>query len=361
MVEATTTGLVDSAAAAEILAEVQWAAAGGSANAITAAYDTPNTGLTDGLILGFRASATNTTATPTFAPDGLTAHTITRGGGSSLKASDILQNGEYFVRYNLANTRWELLNPAQPLASPWVVAGGTADAITATYAPAILSLTDGLELKFRATGGNTITNPTFAPNGLTAHAITRAGGAVLLPGDIPAANAEVTVRYNLANTRWELVNPASPNSEKYFYTIAQAGSDVNTAQAWSPTSLGTLQPGVYAFEGILRLSRAAGANSHTTGLLFGGTATINNGNMQITASTGDALALGAGNIFYTNGLTISAVSKAASTSTTEQAWFSVRGFMTITVAGTVIPQFIYSAAPGGAPTVTGMFRIKEVS
>jgi hypothetical protein len=47
----------------------------------------------------------------------------------------------------------------------------------------------------------------------------------------------------------------------------------------------------------------------------------------------------------------SVAAKATSSSTTEQAFIQVEGVMTVTVAGTVIPQFQYSAAPGGAPTI----------
>jgi hypothetical protein len=89
---------------------------------------------------------------------------------------------------------------------PWVVAGGAADAITAAYSPAVVALTDGLTLQFRATAANATATPTFTPNGLTPHNITKNGGSALVPGDIPAALAECIVVYNLANTRWELAN-----------------------------------------------------------------------------------------------------------------------------------------------------------
>ena len=93
----------------------------------------------------------------------------------------------------------------------WVAAGGTSDAITATYSPANITLIDGVLLGFRATAANTTTTPTFAPDGLTARTITNLGGFALQPGAIPGANAECIVRYNLANTRWELLNPANGN------------------------------------------------------------------------------------------------------------------------------------------------------
>ena len=93
---------------------------------------------------------------------------------------------------------------------PWAIATGTVNAITATYSPSITSLSDGLILSFRASGANTSTTPTFSPNGLTAHTITKNGGSPVSVNDIPAALAEELVRYNAANARWELLNPAVP-------------------------------------------------------------------------------------------------------------------------------------------------------
>lgn len=90
----------------------------------------------------------------------------------------------------------------------WVVAGGTADVITATYSPAITALVDGQLVWFRASAANATTTPTFSPNGLTARTLTLEGGSALRVNEIPAALAEVVLRYNLANTRWELLNPA---------------------------------------------------------------------------------------------------------------------------------------------------------
>ena len=90
----------------------------------------------------------------------------------------------------------------------WIAAGGTVDAITATYPPpTVTTLTDGMVLAFRASGANTVANPTFAPNGLTARTIVKAGGQALLIGDIPRANYEVLLRYMAASTRWEYLNP----------------------------------------------------------------------------------------------------------------------------------------------------------
>ena len=91
--------------------------------------------------------------------------------------------------------------------SSWAIAGGTADAITATLSPPILNLVDGQLVYFRAIAANTSATPTFSPSGLTPHVITKQGGLVLSAGDIARANAEVILRYNLAFTRWEMLNP----------------------------------------------------------------------------------------------------------------------------------------------------------
>src|ERR1043166_8185413 len=92
----------------------------------------------------------------------------------------------------------------------WVASGGSADAITATFNPAIAALTDGLICGVRAAAANATTTPTFSPNGLTARTVTKSGNTALVPGDIAGAGHELLLRYNLAGMRWELLNPAFP-------------------------------------------------------------------------------------------------------------------------------------------------------
>lgn len=89
----------------------------------------------------------------------------------------------------------------------WAIAAGTADIITAVFDPAVVALTDGLIVGVRASAANVTTTPTFNPNSLGAHTIVKQGGVALLQGDIPGPLAEILLRYNLANTRWELLNP----------------------------------------------------------------------------------------------------------------------------------------------------------
>lgn len=91
----------------------------------------------------------------------------------------------------------------------FAVGGGTAQAITATYVPPNTALTDGLLLGVRASAANTASAPTFSPDSLTAHPITKFGGIALIPGDIYGPLHELLLRYDLANTRWELLNPST--------------------------------------------------------------------------------------------------------------------------------------------------------
>lgn len=190
-----------------------FAIAAGTSDAITAAYTPAIDTLTDGMQLCFRVLAANTTTTPTFKPDTATTHQIKKLGGQSLAVGDLVANMEALVRFDEAEGKWELLNPVTTTGQaqlPWAIAGGTADAITATYSPATPALSDGLLLSFRASAANTTTTPTFAPDGLTAHTITKFGGSTLVAGDIYANRAEYLVRYNLSQTRWELLNPSNP-------------------------------------------------------------------------------------------------------------------------------------------------------
>jgi len=89
--------------------------------------------------------------------------------------------------------------------------GGTADALTPDYTTNV-TLADGMRIKCRATAANATTTPSIAPDGLTAHTITKQGGVALVAGDIKGALHEIELVYNLANTRWELLNPANPGS-----------------------------------------------------------------------------------------------------------------------------------------------------
>lgn len=230
-----------------------WIAGGGTADAITATY-APSLGtLTNGQCVRVRAASANATTTPTFAPNGLTAKTIVKGANSALVAGDIAgQHHELQLQYNSTTDKWHLLNPATPQFAlvtsiqnssyTWVDGGGTANAITATYAPAVAALTNGMLLEVRATAANTTTTPTFAPNGLTAKTIVKSsGGTALVVGDIRGDGHELLLRYAQDIDKWVLLNPG------YWHR----GIVFKTARSSAPGSFGTHTSITTAFDGDL--------------------------------------------------------------------------------------------------------------
>jgi hypothetical protein len=112
--------------------KTNWADAGGTADAITASYGVSSSAPVDGQLFYVRASAANTTTTPTFAPDGHTARTIVKLGSQPLTAGNIAGDGhELILRYDLTNTQYELLNPVSEVDSTvnaiGAIGGGTQD------------------------------------------------------------------------------------------------------------------------------------------------------------------------------------------------------------------------------------------
>lgn len=177
------------------------------------------------------------------------------------------------------NTDLTAIDLALALGGHWVAAGNTADAITATYSPAETVLVDGMICAFRALAANATTTPTFAPNGLTAHTITKNGGAALDKGDIPAVNAEVLLRYNLANTVWELLNPCPITEGTFVPTCLLGGAAVGmtyttqvgrwtkrgrTCTFQSYTVLSAKGSSTGAFQAVLPFAATAVANAYAT-------------------------------------------------------------------------------------------------
>lgn len=376
MTQLTTTGLRPDGTSETELPPVAWGIATGSANAIAVTYDPEVTGLTDGLILGFRALAANTAAATTFNPSALGAKTVVKGGGQALLPGDIPGlDADVLVRYNKPDDRWELLNPYRNVEASsvsWAVAGGTADAIEATFSPALLSLEDGQIVGVRASGANTIAGVTFSPNGLTARTVKKYGNQALLVGDIYGANHELLLRYHASGTRWELLNPywrpeytallTQDPLFKYLAADDTGGQNINTAQPWFPTAgaVSLEASTLYEFDGHLILSRSSGTNSHSTSVLFGGSATLTGIFYRASSRTGDANSLAADHSVFGDSAAAVQV-KAASTSGSEQASIDVHGYVRTNAAGTFIPQFQYNNSPGGAPTIKNgsFFRLTK--
>lgn len=132
-----------------------------------------------------------------------------------------------------------------------------------------------------------------------------------------------------------------------------AGSNVNTAQNILGVGVSLNGSTVYEFEGVFTFTKTSGTTSHSFGIGFGGTATLNNIYIQsIFSSSGSALP--------TNGTGFLGASTSAATfngitgiaAATVSLSIRVKGTVSVNAAGTFIPQYTLSAAPGGAYTTT---------
>lgn len=88
------------------------------------------------------------------------------------------------------------------LTFPIATAGGTVDAITASYPSTASVLIDNLTLLVVLSGANTVSNPTFSPNALTPKTITNNDGTALEVGQI---SGTVMLRYESGTDNWRLV------------------------------------------------------------------------------------------------------------------------------------------------------------
>jgi hypothetical protein len=129
------------------LGQSVFAVGGGTGNAITAVFDPPFTALINGMEVRVRAPAANTSVTPTFAPDGLTAKTIVKFNNTALVAGEIVGvSHELLLRYSSTLDKWLLLNPVFPYGKPIPVSlGGTGSGVVhfGSWVPSVTFVTPG--------------------------------------------------------------------------------------------------------------------------------------------------------------------------------------------------------------------------
>lgn len=143
-----------------------------------------------------------------------------------------------------------------------------------------------------------------------------------------------------------------PGAQFFRLNSGLAGANVSTAQSVLGVGVTLSASTVYAFEALYVFTKTAGTTSHTVGLGYGGTATLNNishggptsyiNNALPTYATGAAY-------FISNSATSATASGSISSATISFA-IAVRGTVSVNAGGTFIPQYTLSAAPGGAYT-----------
>ena len=138
-----------------------------------------------------------------------------------------------------------------------------------------------------------------------------------------------------------------------------AGANVTTAQNIFGAGVTLQVSTVYAFELVYALTKSAGVTSHTIAGGFGGTATFNNIHRSLVFNAAASAATTGSNAV--NGYLITAASTVltgAIAAAAANVWITERGTLSVSGAGTFIPQYTLSAAPGGAySTVAGSYML----
>ena len=199
------------------------------------------------------------------------------------------------------------------------------------------------------TGGTLTSNLTLAAGTTSLSPLTFQSGTNLTSATAGAVEYDGKVLYSTPVGRG-----VSPSMMIYRLNSDLAGSNVNTAQSMLGVGVTLAASTVYAFEYNFALSKSAGTTSHSVGLSFGGTATLNN---IYYAGVGTSV-IGSLSIYTTapNFIAVVTASNFTVSSTTTTAGrvipYAISGTVSINAGGTFIPQYTLSAAPGGAYTTS---------
>jgi len=157
-----------------------------------------------------------------------------------------------------------------------------------------------------------------------------------------------------------------PTQQYYRLDSAYVGSNATGAQSIFGVGVTLSASTVYEFEMIVAVSKSAGTTSHTFGVGFGGTASVNNIgyrlNVQNPSGTSFTVVAIADYAMFVQTASNTVIT-GAQTSANLFISFVIKGTVSINAGGTFIPQYTLSAAPGGAySTAIGSFiRIAPVS
>lgn len=136
------------------------------------------------------------------------------------------------------------------------------------------------------------------------------------------------------------------------------GTDVNTAQPVFEAARDTITleaNTTYIVEGRYHIT-TAGTTAHTLALLFGGTATFTDVDLTYTVSDPATDILAAMESIHATDVTATVVSSSLASATFHNCL--VNGVIRTNAAGTFIPQYKWSAAPGAAGVVASSSHIK---
>jgi hypothetical protein len=208
----------------------------GAAGHLTVTYAPPVSLLYAGLPLLIQADADCPGATD-FTPNGLAIKSLTWPDGTALAAGDYKAGSILLVVYD--GTKWQLLSKYDTEAThfivPYILATGTASAITAAFSPAFTALYAGdifsVQLASAIAGATTI-----SPNGLGPYALVDADGHALTSGS-GAVGADLFCQFDGTSVR-VLSGLSSPTT---FPAPGAIGSYICVTNGWTGDyTLGTL-------------------------------------------------------------------------------------------------------------------------
>ena len=128
-----------------------------------------------------------------------------------------------------------------------------------------------------------------------------------------------------------------------------AGANVNTVQSVFGVSVTLSTSTIYAFEAMYYFNKTAGTTSHTLGIGYGGSATLNSilwGGVSTDSSTYPLRTSGILAISSNSASNFAVTSPIAAAASNVVS--SIKGIVSINGGGTFTPQYTLSAAPGGA-------------
>lgn len=139
-----------------------------------------------------------------------------------------------------------------------------------------------------------------------------------------------------------------PGMQYYRLNSAYVGANQAAAQAFFNVGVTLSSSTVYEFEALIYHFKATVSSSHVTNILFGGTATLNNIFYQVINAASnvappqyDSAATG----LISNSTAACPISGAVSSAIYRS--FRMSGTVSVNAGGTFIPQYSFSAAPGG--------------
>lgn len=237
-----------------------------------------------------------------------------------------------------------LVGGLQGSAANAAAAGGTSDAITATFTPGITALVNGMSLYVRAGSANATTTPTFTPASgvIAAKTIVKRNGLPLVAGDIAGGGHWIELQYDLTLDKWVLLNAST-----------SSGSLINV-QVF--TSSGTYTPTPGMSTAIVEVQGGGGGGGGTPATSTGQAAVGSGGNAGSYAKS----RLTAAQIGASVSVTVGAAGTGASGANGNAGGTSSFGALiscpggaggSATTAGT--PPFVSSLSGNGSAVPTG--------